>query len=194
MRIRSFVLKGRNRRSSPWWDRAALAVIAVMIAAFVVVAIGNLRRHDALTRWRSALEAAASNPQWPEWSPAWPALPEPPARRDRQPQDLRGVYAYAATHADLLAQIPCFCGCGAQGHRSLLNCFVSGFRGDGTPMWTDHSFDCEMCVHIAREVMLMESRGFDAGQIQSVIDEQYSHGHVRTPTPIASHRVEGRND
>ena len=101
------------------------------------------------------------------------------------------MYAYVATHADLLAQIPCFCGCAGQGHRSVLNCFVAGFRADGTPTWTDHSFDCEMCVHIAREVMLMESQGLRAGQIQSAIDDQYSHGHVRTPTPIASHRMEG---
>jgi len=191
MRIRSFVVKGRSRRTSPWWDRAALAVIAVMVAAFVVVAIGNVRRHDALTRWRNALESAAGSPRWPDWSPAWPALPEPPARRHRLPQDLRGVYAYAATHVDLLARIPCFCGCAAQGHRSLLHCFVAGFQGDGTPTWTDHSSDCEMCVHIAREVMLMESQGLRAGQIQAVIDAQYSRGHVRTPTPVASHRIEG---
>ena len=191
MRIRSFVVRRGNRRASPWWDRAALAVIALLIAAFAVLAVGNMRRHDALTRWRSSLEAAAGNPSWPEWSPAWPALPEPRVRRHRPPQDLRGVYAYAATHADLLAQIPCFCGCGAQGHRSLLNCFVASFRADGTPTWTDHSFDCEMCVHIAREVMLMESQGLRAGQIQSAIDDQYSHGHVRTPTPLASHRTEG---
>ena len=189
MRIRSFVVRRRNQRASPWWDRAALAVIGLMVVAFAFIAVRNLRRHDALTRWRSALELAAGNPSWPEWSPAWPALPEVPARRARPPQDLRGVYAYAATHADLLAQIPCFCGCAAQGHRSLLNCFVSRFRADGTPAWTDHSFDCEICVHIAREVMLMESQGLQAGQIQAAIDRQYAHGHVRTPTPVASHET-----
>ena len=187
MRIRSFVVKRRNQRASPWRARAALTVIAVAIAALAVVVIRNVGRHDALTRWRSALESAAGRPSWPEWSADWPELPAPPARRHRPPQDLRGVYAYAATHADLLAQIPCFCGCAAQGHRSLLNCFVSRFRADGTPAWTDHSFDCEMCVHIAREVMLMESQGLRVDQIQAAIDRQYSHGHVRTPTPLASH-------
>ena len=190
MRIRSFVARRRNQRSSPWWDRAALAVIALLFAAFTVVAVGNLRRHDSLIRWRSSLERAAGNPSWPAWSATWPALPEPRVRRHRSPQDLRGVYAYAATHAELLAQIPCFCGCAAEGHRSLLNCFVASFRGDGTPTWNDHSFDCEMCVHIAREVMLMESQGWKPGRIQAAIDDQYSHGHVRTPTPVASHRTE----
>ena len=194
MRIRSFVVRRRNQRASPWWDRAALAVVALMIVAFVIVAIGNMRRHDALTRWRSSLESASGNPSWPEWSTAWPALPEPRARRHRPPLDLRGVYAYAAIHADLLAQIPCFCGCAAQGHRSVLSCFVSGFRGDGTPIWTDHSFDCEMCVHIAREVMLMDSQGLPVEQIQTAIDRQYSRGHVRTPTPLATHTPGGHGD
>jgi hypothetical protein len=191
MRIRSFVV-GRRKRASAWWDRAALAVIAVVIAALAVIVVRNVRRHDALTRWRTALEVAAGNPSWPEWSPVWPALPEPRTRRHRVPQDLRGVYAYAATHAELLAKIPCFCGCAAEGHRSVLNCFVAGFRADGTPTWTDHSFDCEMCVHIAREVMLMESQGLRVDQIQAAIEGQYSHGHVRTPTPIASHETGGR--
>ena len=187
MKIRSFVVKKRGRRASSRWDRAALAVIALVIVGVGFVSVRNLRQHDALTRWRSALESAAGSPAWPEWSTAWPELPAPPARRHRPPQDLRGVYAYAATHPDLLAQIPCFCGCAAQGHRSLLNCFVSRFREDGTPAWTNHSFDCEMCVHIAREVMLMESQGLRVDQIQAAIDRQYSHGHVRTPTPLASH-------
>ena len=62
MRIRSFVGRRGNRRASPWWDRAALAVIVLLIAAFVVVAIDNVRRHDTLTRWRTSLEAAAGNP------------------------------------------------------------------------------------------------------------------------------------
>lgn len=191
MRIQSFVVRRRNQRGSRWWDRAALAVVALMIIAFAVVAVRNVRRHDALTRWRSSLELAAGNPSWPEWSTTWPALPEPRTRRHQTPQDLRGVYAYAATHAELLAKIPCFCGCAALGHRSVLNCFVAGFRADRTPMWTDHSFDCEMCVHIAREVMLMESQGLQAGQIQAAIDRQYAHGHDRTPTPVASHETGG---
>lgn len=187
MSIRSFAVRKRNRRASPWWDRAAIAVITLLIAAFTVIAIRNVRRHDALTRWRSSLELAAGNPAWPEWSSGWPTLPEPRARRHQRPQDLRGVYGYAATRADLLSRIPCFGGCATEGHRSVLNCFVANVRSDGTRMWTDPSFNCEMCVQIVREVMLMERRGLPADEIQRTIDQQYSHGHVRTPTPIVSH-------
>lgn len=189
MNIRSFVVSRRKRRGSSWWFRATVAMVVLLISAFVVVAVRNIRRRDALTRWRSSLELAAGNPAWPEWSAAWPPLPQPRPRRHQLPKDLRGVYAYAATHGELLAQIPCFCGCAARGHRSVLNCFVSGFRADGTPSWTDHSFDCEMCVHIAREVMLMESQGLAVHQIQAAIDQQYSDAGLRTPTPVVSHGV-----
>lgn len=81
---------------------------------------------------------------------------------------------------------------GPEGRRSLLNRFAASFRADTTPTWTDHSFDCEMCIHIAREVMLMESQGLRVDQIQAAIEGQYSHGHVRTPTPMASHETGGR--
>ena len=193
MRIRSFDVRRRNRKVGPWWDRAALGVIAVTLALLIVAVVDKVRKRDALTHWRSSLELSAGNPPWPEWQPAWPALPPSRARRHRQPQDMRGVYAYAATRAELLAQIPCFCGCAAEGHRSVLNCFLAGFRGDGRPIWTDHSFDCEMCLHIAREVMLMESRGLRADQIQAAVDSQYSRGRLRTPTPIERHRREGHD-
>ena len=36
----------------------------------------------------------------------------------------------------------------------------------------------------------MDSQGLKPDHIQDAIDEQYSHGHVRTPTPFASHRRE----
>ena len=48
MRIRSFVVRRRNQRGSPWWDRAALAVVVLMITAFAVVGVRSVRRHDGL--------------------------------------------------------------------------------------------------------------------------------------------------
>ena len=131
------------------------------------------------------MEAEAGRLPWPAWSPAWPPLPQPPARRHRLPQDLHGVYAYAATHQETLSKIPCFCGCAREGHTSVSSCFIQRFRGDGAPVWTAHSFDCEMCVHIAREVMLMESQGRSIRQIRAAIEERYAPGHVSTPTPVA---------
>lgn len=186
MRIRSFTRGLRRRDCSPWPTRVAWAVVGIATVVFLVVAVRNLRRHDALVQWRTGLEAAAGSPAWPEWSPTWPDLPVP-RRRHRMLVDLKGPYAYAASHREILDHIPCYCGCVAEGHRSNLNCYVTGFRANGTPVWTDHSFNCEMCVHIAREVMLMSLQGTSLSDIRTVIDRRYGHGaHRSTNTPLPS--------
>lgn len=185
MRIRSFTRDLRRPSRSPWPTRLALAVIGIVVLLIIVVAARNLRRHDALVQWRTDLERAAGSPAWPAWSATWPDLPPPPRRRHRLPVDLRGPYAYAATHPQVLERIPCYCGCVDEGHTSIRSCFVSSFRSDGTPVWTNHSFNCEMCVHIAREVMLMSSRGMSLSDIRSEIDRQYGQGsHRPTNTPL----------
>ncbi|HXH23750.1 MAG TPA: PCYCGC motif-containing (lipo)protein [Vicinamibacterales bacterium] len=190
MRIRSFSRVMRQPSRSPWPSRSAWAVIVIGALVFATVVVRNLLRHDALTEWRRDLETAAGSPAWPAWSPDWPSLPRPATRRHRLPQHLRGPYAYAAHSADVLQHIPCYCGCVREGHRSAVNCFLNGFRPDGTPNWTDHSFNCEMCLHIAREVMLMSSQGLSVQRIREQIDERYRALGQPTNTPLPSHEEE----
>lgn len=192
MGIRSFSRTTRRPPRSAWPVRLAWTVIAVVAVFFVVAAVRNLRRHDALTQWRQSLEAAAASPAWPEWSADWPPLPSPPPRRHPLPQDLRGPYSYAARNQEVLEHVPCYCGCVREGHRSNLNCFVNGFRPNGTPIWTDHSFSCEMCVHIAREAMLMSSQGISVQRIREEIDRRYRVLGDPTNTPLPSHLESGR--
>ena len=187
MRIRSFSRTMRRPSRSSWPARLAWAVIAVAAVFFIAAVVRNLRRHDSLTEWRQSLEVMAGRPAWPEWSAAWPPLPNPPRRRHQLPQDLHGAYAYAARHQEVLRHIPCYCGCVREGHRSNLNCFVSGFRPDGMPIWTDHSFSCPMCVHIAREAMLMSSQGMSVQRIREEIDRRYRVLGEGTRTPLPGH-------
>ena len=187
MRSRSFMRAMRRPSRSAWPGRIAWAVIGIATIVFVTAVVRNLQRQDSLTKWRQSLEAVAGRPAWPEWSASWPPLPTPTRRRHQLPQDLHGAYAYAARYPDVLRHIPCFCGCVREGHRSNLNCFVNGFGPEGTPVWTDHSFTCPMCVHIAREVMLMSSQGLTLQRIRDEIDQRYRvvGEPTKTPSPTA---------
>ena len=188
MRIRSFARSMRQTSPSPWSTRLAWAVIGLSVLFFGTIFVRNVRRYDSLTVWRQSLEEATRRPAWPEWAPVWPPLPSPQRRGHQLPGDLHGPYAYAARHQDLLKNIPCYCGCVREGHRSNLNCFVTEFRPGGTPVWTDHSFSCAMCVHIAREVMLMSTQGMSVQQIRQEIDDRYRVFGEPTKTPGAGTR------
>lgn len=181
MGIRSFSPKAKRRRSK--FSKKGFFAL-VLVAAFLVVVIArNISRHDDLVQWRVRLEADAGNPPWPEWSPKWPPLPEPDRLHVRSVGNVVGPYAFAATHQDILRTIPCYCGCVREGHESVLQCYLSGSRSDGTPIWTDHSFDCELCIHIAREVFLMTSQRVPPTKIRAVIESKYRN--VGTPTRTA---------
>jgi len=39
----------------------------------------------------------------------------------------------------LLSAIPCYCGCGAQGHRSNLDCYVKEIGPDGSIVFEPHA-------------------------------------------------------
>ena len=187
MGIRSFRRAMRQPSRSRWPAAMAWVVIGVATVLFIGVVVARLQRHDSLTQWRQSLERAAGPVEWPAWSPNWPALPTP--SRKGLAQDLHGPYAYAARAREVLGRIPCYCGCVGQGHGSVLNCFVREFRENGTPVWNDHSFDCDLCVHIAREVMLMSVQGMSVSRIREEIDGHYRAIGQPTRTPISSHAV-----
>jgi hypothetical protein len=54
------------------------------------------------------------------------------ARVRQAPPKVREAYRFAVANYDLLNQIPCFCGCGAEGHRGNGDCYVDAVRPDGT--------------------------------------------------------------
>lgn len=182
-RLRTFASTMRKPSRSPWPSRVGLFIVVLAVLLFMALAVRSVRRHDSLTAWRHALEVAAGSPSWPLWSNEWPALPAPP-RRQHIPQDLHGVYAFAAQNKEVLKRIPCYCGCVREGHTSNLSCFVSGFRADGAPVWTDHSFSCPMCVHIAQEVMLMSKQGLPVDRIRKEIEVHYGTEGPSTNTPV----------
>jgi len=48
----------------------------------------------------------------------------------KAPDEVREAYRFALVNRDTLRYIPCYCGCGEQGHTSNASCY---FRDDSTP-------------------------------------------------------------
>lgn len=54
-------------------------------------------------------------------------------------QKVQETYIMASNYPDVLAQVQCFCGCAADGHKSNLNCFVQDMGpGNAVQAWDPH--------------------------------------------------------
>lgn len=185
--------RGRKRANAeglPLWTKVTFALCAGGLATLIVV---RVRQHDALTHWRQSLELEGERTNWPAWDPKWPSLPPIPSSQRTSRQDVSGPAAFVARNADVMRYIPCYCGACPVDHRSNLSCYVTRFRPDGTPLWTDHASTCPICVHVTREVMLMTRKGWSLQQIRETLDREYEragqHPSASTPLPPQSHET-----
>lgn len=80
---------------------------------------------------------------------------------------------------EVLAAIPCYCGCGqVQGHKSLKDCF---FQEDGS--FGDHASNCHVCAAEAVDIGAWYDEGLPLKQIRAQIDAKYSQYGTPTDTP-----------
>jgi hypothetical protein len=84
----------------------------------------------------------------------------------------RQAYQVAKEVPELLAQLPCYCGCmsGGIGHRNNLDCFHD-----------EHGVDCTMCQNIAIEGRGLYDDGYDIERIRQIIKERYGKSAALTP-------------
>ena len=105
-----------------------------------------------------------------------------PSQVQNAPQVVRDGYRFAATHADVLHQIPCYCGCGAMGHGSNYACF---WQENGQV--DEHAQNCGICVDIAQDVRRGLERGQSLAEIRAQIEADYSRFGPATDTaPVAA--------
>jgi hypothetical protein len=45
---------------------------------------------------------------------------------------VREAYRFAVANRETLRWIPCFCGCGSEGHTSNADCYVKAVKPDGS--------------------------------------------------------------
>lgn len=78
-------------------------------------------------------------------------------------------YVAALEIPEILEKMPCYCSCGAIGHRSVKDCFRSDDGG-----FADHASYCDICVDEALDVYAWQKEGMTLEEIRSRIDEKYS--------------------
>lgn len=64
-----------------------------------------------------------------------------PEKVRRAPPVVQGAYRFAIANPEVLAKLPCFCGCGSKGHKSDLDCFIEDFNPDGSIVFGYHAFN-----------------------------------------------------
>ena len=75
----------------------------------------------------------------------------------------RSAYQAAKEVPEVLAQLPCFCGCMTGfGHKNNLDCFHD-----------EHGVECSMCQDIALDARDMYKNGFEIVRIRQLIKEKY---------------------
>ena len=117
-------------------------------------------------------------------TPPLPAMGFAPVR----PMNIvRATYDFAAQHPEILAYVPCYCGCGADGHKHNESCFVARRDAKGNVTeWDTHGFGCTICIDVARDAMQLYSSGADVVSIRAAIEKKWTPGNAagKTPTPF----------
>jgi len=103
----------------------------------------------------SAAPPLAANPTRGIW----------PVQYQSAPQQVRDAYSWAATHQNILQYIPCYCGCGTNGHENNFDCFVKSREANG-------------------ETAAMTAKGSTVRQMRTAIDARWSATGPSTPTPL----------
>ncbi len=105
----------------------AAAVVVLVLGGAALVALWSETREDR-----------------PSGRGAYQRHPAAPARPDTELPDyaqttpvLGELYRFAVARPDVLAYIPCTCGCRGAGHYSNWNCYVRSIGADGTVVFDD---------------------------------------------------------
>ncbi len=100
-------------------------------------------------------------------------LSEMPDQVQHAATSVQEAYRFAVANPEVESAIPCYCGCGAMGHRSNYACFVN--RVDGSETTFDgHALGCSICVDIALDARRLVGEGKSVKEIRAYIDSTYA--------------------
>jgi hypothetical protein len=101
-------------------------------------------------------------------------LEEMPTDVQAAPVTVQQAYQFAAANPDLMQQLPCYCGCGAVGHKSNYDCYISDVDEKGLISFDSHALGCSICVDITQDAMRLIREGKSLAEITSYVDATYS--------------------
>ena len=160
-----------------------LGIAGVALAATVVLAAQSATP----TTSKPQASTPAAKPSGPvRMRVSTPPLPTVGFAPVRPMDVVRATYDFAAQHPEILKYVPCYCGCGEQGHKANEACFVARRDARGNVLeWDTHGFGCTICVDVARESMQLYNSGADVVAIRAAIERRWAPGNAagRTPTP-----------
>lgn len=148
-------MKRKHKKPEQDWLGLILLIASGVVAVALVSVLFFYLPHQAALRREAqrahvppffASEAAAQ---------PLPATVEP--TRFQEPR-IQTAYETARKKPAILAQQPCYCGCDRQGHRSLLDCFIS-----------EHAAKCSICIREANYARELDARGKCAVDIRNDI-------------------------
>jgi hypothetical protein len=91
------------------------------------------------------------------------------------PKQTQEAYRFAAANPEILAEIPCYCGCNAMEHRHNLACYVADMNAAGeVTKFDQHASYCDICVDITQDVMRLKRAGHSIEEIHDEIVTTYS--------------------
>jgi hypothetical protein len=93
------------------------------------------------------------------------------------------AYHYALGHPTVIRWMPCYCGCGAMGHGSNLDCYFEP-RADGSLVFEEHASYCTICVDITLRTKQLVAAGTSLAEIRAVIDAEFGGRVPGTDTPF----------
>jgi hypothetical protein len=101
-------------------------------------------------------------------------LDKMPAEVQSAPVAVQEAYRFASSNPDVMQNIPCYCGCGAIGHTSNFDCYVSDVDAQGNIQFDTHALGCSICVDITQDVMRMLQDGKSPAEARAYVDATYA--------------------
>ncbi len=172
----------RRRQLAPWF-------LALAMALLVGPTVAGCSANRSSTPPPATASTQAGTHTMPndaemttaEMDSAWAGRPA----FARQNQRTEAAYAFALRTGHVIEWMPCYCGCGAMGHGSNLDCYFKPAPATSKKVvYEEHASYCDICVDITLTAQKLLNQGKSLREIRDAVDRQYGIGAPGTKTAL----------